>query len=166
MNALRRWYVSMPLACFLILPSGCSDELEYGVVEGSITLDGKPLTDVQVVFLPDPELGGRGRRSTSLTDEKGRYRISSDMGQAGAPLGFHRVCITDLKAGLPGVAPMQPDDNPTGPVGIRMEDVVPKNKPKSRFPEEYGDSARTPLRSIEVKPGAQVIDLDLKRVLP
>jgi hypothetical protein len=128
----------------IIAVAGCKDESVYGEVQGVVTLDGKRLTDVEVVFLPDPEKGTSGQRSVALADAQGRYRIASDAGRGGAPVGFHRVCINDLLA-----SPAQPE-----------------KQGKSRFPAEYSSARSTPLRDIEVKPGAQTIDLKVKRRLP
>ena len=128
-----------------------------------VTLDGKPLTDAEVVFLPDPEKGTKGRRSVALTDKDGRYRIASDEGRAGAPVGSHRVCINDLLAGPPGVAlPVRPEDNTKKPAGAQVEDGGPRDPKRSRFPQAYCSANLTPFRDIEVKEGNQVINFDVK----
>src|SRR5262249_52672458 len=93
----RLCYLALPVLLAL-LGTGCQRELPYGVVEGEVTLDGKPLTDVEVVFLPDPDRGTQGRRSVALVDREGRYRLASDAGRAGAPVGFHRVCVIDMRS--------------------------------------------------------------------
>jgi hypothetical protein len=142
---------------------GCQREQPYGMVEGVVTLDGQVLTNAEVVFLPDPEKGTTGRRSVALTDEQGRYRIASDTGRPGAPVGTHRVCINDLLAGPPGVAPpMVPEDNKKGPAGATPDAAEPRNSKRSRFPASYTSAADTPFRDIEVKEGSQVINLALR----
>ena len=152
------------------LGTGCQKEQPYGLVEGVVTLDGKPLTKAEVVFMPDPEKGTTGRRSVSLTDEQGHYQINSDAGRPGAPVGFHRVCIKDMlereKAG-PGPVIILPEDTSKGPAGTKPPDeanarAAGPNKPKSRFPTAYGNAIDTPFRDIEVKEGTQIINLDLK----
>jgi hypothetical protein len=158
------WTLLLLLA---LLGTGCQREQPYGEVEGVITLDGKPLTKAEVVFLPDPEKGTKGRRSTALTDEQGRYRISSDKGRAGAPVGFHRVCINDLiGAGIGPAAPAIPEEGeekgPAGPAGLKAPGPGGQNMPKSRLPKAYTNAAETPFRDIEVKEGTQIIDLSLK----
>jgi hypothetical protein len=152
----------------LPLVVGCSQEFPYGEVEGVATLDGKPLTHAEVVFMPDPEKGTRGRRSVALTDKNGHYRIASDLGREGAPVGFHRVIINDMlvpKLGMIPVAVTPEEAGPTrGPIGLKAP-TTPANpdQKKSRFPEAYADAIRTPFRGIEVKAGSQTIDLKLKR---
>jgi hypothetical protein len=160
-------------SCLLVLVplfslgTGCRGEQPYGVVEGAVTLDGQPLTNVEVVFLPDPEKGTTGRRSVALADKEGRYRIASDTGRPGAPVGFHRVCINDMLAGPPGVAPpVTPEDNAKGPAGTKEEAKEPTHAKRSRFPAAYSSTIATPFRDIEVKEGTQTINLELKRERP
>jgi hypothetical protein len=136
------------LTAVLVHAAGCGGPQPYGEVEGAVTLDGRPLANVEVVFLPDPERGNTGRRSTALTDAQGRYRLASDAGRGGAPVGFHRVCINDLLAG------------PADPL------AQPRQPAQPRFPREYGSALSTPLRDVEVKPGRQVLDLKVKSELP
>jgi hypothetical protein len=157
---------------FALLGTGCQRELPYGVVEGEVTLDGKPLTDVEVVFLPDPDRGTQGRRSVALVDREGRYRLASDAGRSGAPVGFHRVCIIDMRSPPWAPVPVVPGDGADGPAG-RKEAAgtkpgapVPDNSRRSRFPSAYGSANSTPLRDIEVKEGTQVINLELRNDLP
>jgi hypothetical protein len=147
------------------LGAGCQRQQVYGVVEGVVTLDGQPLTNVEVVFLPDPEKGTKGRRSVALADIDGRYRLASDTGRPGAPVGVHRVCVNDLLPGPPGVGPVTPADSAEGPVGTKDEAKESHNVKRSRFPPDYSSAIATPLRDVEVKEGQQTINLDLKRQL-
>jgi hypothetical protein len=84
------------LALGLLTCGGCGPDSQFAEVEGIITLAGKPLPQVEVVFLPDPEQGTHGPSSSALTDAEGRYRLATDKGQDGARIGTHRVCIRDL----------------------------------------------------------------------
>lgn len=157
------------LLVVVCLGSGCQRELPYGEVEGVVTFEGKPLTNVEVVFMPDPEKGGKGRRSTSLTDKEGRYRITSDAGKAGAPVGYHRVCIIDMLnppwtpiAALPGEDGKAPG-GAKGPAGMKVGPPGKEEPKRARFPAAYGSANSTPLRDVEVKEGTQKLDFDLKR---
>jgi hypothetical protein len=152
------------LALLAPLASGCPREHPYGEVEGVVTLDGKPLAHAEVVFMPDPEKGNSGRRSVALTDDQGHYRIASDAGRSGAPVGAHRVCVNDMLAGSPGVPPPAglPDENAKGPAGTQPVPAGPGNQKCSRFPPAYSSAIDTPFRDIEVKEASQVINLELK----
>src|SRR5437870_3164880 len=65
-------------------------------VQGTVTLNGKPIHNVQVEFLPDPEQGTHGPRSEGVTDQEGRFLLTCDNGRTGAVPGTHRVLVTDL----------------------------------------------------------------------
>lgn len=164
----RRGRVVGLLLLALPLMVGCSQELPYGEVEGVVTLDGKPLQHAEVVFMPDPERGTKGRRSVSLTDKDGRYRIASDLGRDGAPVGVHRVIVNDMLIPKLGMIPIAvtPEEagTPGVPIGLKAPPGPSSPDPKkSRFPEAYSDAIKTPFQGIEVKPGLQTIDLKLKR---
>ncbi len=62
---------------------------EIASVEGNVTLDGQPLPQAQVLFVPD-----KGRPSVAKTDGKGYYRLEYVDGLEGAIPGRCRVEIT------------------------------------------------------------------------
>jgi hypothetical protein len=164
MSSRSRLCLPALLALLVPLAAGCQREHPYGEVEGVVTLDGKPLTHAEVVFMPDPEKGNSGRRSVALTDDHGHYRIASDVGRPGAPVGVHRVCVNDMLVGSPGMPPpvVLPDDTAKGPAGSKPAPAGPGNQKRSRFPPAYSSAIDTPFRDIEVKEGSQVINLELK----
>jgi hypothetical protein len=106
-------------------------------VEGTVVKDGRPLADIQVVFLADAEAGTQGPRASGITDESGHYRLRTDNGEDGVVVGKHHVCLFVLEA----------------------EAMTPAEK--RRVTRLYGSFSETPLR-IEVRPGEQVIDLEVK----
>lgn len=134
------WFVLVMLS----VTAGCGGGA-YPEVEGVITLNGKPLGNVQVQFLPDPEQDTRGPRSTGVSDKDGRFRLTTDDKRPGAVPGKHRVLVEDLQ---------QWD-------GIRMG-RADSNKPlkPSRLPGRYSDAAKTPLK-VEVKSGGEPVKLEL-----
>jgi hypothetical protein len=113
-------------------------------VEGMVTLNGKPLDNVRVEFLPDPEKQTTGPRSTGVTDAQGRFKLICENQKSGAVIGTHRVLITDLKQweGLTA----------------RREDADKQLKP-SRIPARYTDVRNTPFRLVEVKTGGPPVNL-------
>ncbi|MGL4551752.1 MAG: hypothetical protein ACRC33_11235, partial [Gemmataceae bacterium] len=62
--------------------AGCGRPLAS--VEGTVTLDGRPLPDAEVQFLPDPTQGTTGPPSSAYTDPDGRYATTT-------VVGTHRV---------------------------------------------------------------------------
>jgi hypothetical protein len=135
---------------------GCGGK-EFAEVEGVITLDGKPLPEVQVVFVPDPFKGNVGNNSLAVTDSEGRYRLFAARDERhGTVIGPHRVMIVDLTQ----VVDTTSAGEPAKP-GQSAASSSPGAKPR-RFSGDYSDVARTPLQSVEVTSGAQTLNFDLK----
>src|SRR5262245_5469525 len=83
------------------LGAGCGErgpKLEQ--VEGRVLLDGKPLKNILVTFLPDPNESTFGPNSTAITDEDGHYRLVCEekARRPGVIAGTHRVTLIDLDA--------------------------------------------------------------------
>lgn len=123
--------------------AGCGQGIPFAEVEGVITCGGRPLPNVEVVFLPDPEQGTSGPRSGGYTDDAGRYRLTAP-GSTGAVTGTHRVTVRDLTA-------------VRGPVTTKGAATVPK----ARFAEAYQSPSATPLRTVEVHSGKNTLNFDL-----
>jgi hypothetical protein len=74
----------------LVLLSGCGGGgPQVAPVTGTVTLDGKPLPNAEVVFAP---VDG-GRPSTARTVDGGQYELLFKRGQPGAIVGPHTVRI-------------------------------------------------------------------------
>lgn len=143
------------LSAFLAI-TGCNSGPEFGEVEGVITVNGRPMQDAEVVFMPDPEAATVGPTSSGYTDEKGHYQLVTNKGQIGAVIGTHRVCIRDLTT-LPTPPMLDAEGN-------RQRGAPAGAKPAARVPRmsaTYSSSHATPLRGVEVKPGVQTLDFPL-----
>jgi len=147
---MRTTFVGLML---IVLVAGCGSP-PRATVEGVVTLDGKPLPDVEVQFIPEPEQGPGGVPASGYTDESGRYRIEAS-GSGGVSVGPNRICINDARLMMPGGGGADPNDGTPG--------AERKAEPRrSRVPEVYSDATRTPHRAISVTTGVQTIDLALK----
>src|SRR5262245_8693753 len=62
------------LLCVSVL-TGCNRGPQFGEVTGVVTLNGRPLSDLEVVFMPDPGAGTSGPTSSAYTNEKGQYHL-------------------------------------------------------------------------------------------
>lgn len=104
-----------------LLSAGCgggeAQPVPVAPVSGQVTLDGEPLAEAQVLFLPQ----GQGEQELSspsrgVTDSQGHYSLTLELdGRAGALLGKHRVEIRAGKGEPPppnelGLAPPAPAD--------------------------------------------------------
>lgn len=117
--------LSLVLRVLLLLPLGCGTSgPKFVPVTGTVTLDGNPLANAQVSFVPDvPE---RELDSTLVctgkTNEKGEYSLSNFQGQIGAPVGKYRVMIT-----------CKPKEAGTGDERRPADYVPPVDKVSSRY---------------------------------
>ncbi len=139
----------------VLLSAGCGNgSPPVAEVEGVVKLSGKPLADVRVQFLPDPEKGTSGPVSTAVTDEHGHYQLLCADKRLGAVVGWHRVALYDTHVRLQRTSMRAQRD-----ADISAAPPRPKAE-HSRLPDKYSNAARTPLH-FEVKPQKQEIDLDL-----
>ena len=109
-------------AALLIVAAGCGGPVRRAVA-GSVTLDGQPLDEAVIVFVP-LDAGGRKTRSRI---EGGRYELSRDVGLLP---GRYRVEVADDP-------PIDPD--------MRPDQVKPR--PRRQLPVAY--SVASPL-TVEV----------------
>jgi hypothetical protein len=118
-------------------------------VSGVILLNGKPMPDAIVQFVPEQDKNTDGPTSSGTTDEEGRFRLKGDdkYGKDGAVVGFHRVVVQDKRS-----------------IALPRHMWADRNKrpatPPPRISNRYGEALKTPLRQ-EVKAGPQNITLEL-----
>ena len=94
MTSQRIFLVAAVCSCVAL--AGCGPSVPaLADVEGVVTLDGKPLGNALVIFVPD----AGGRPATAQTTESGRYRLVYGAQAAGATLGRHRVGISKVVEG-------------------------------------------------------------------
>ncbi|WP_146584772.1 hypothetical protein [Posidoniimonas polymericola] len=93
------------LGVLLLLGSGCSpSKFDFADVEGRVLLDGEPVSDAKVVFMPVGmnEEGESGPYSHGVTDSDGRYALKTqdEDARSGAVVGRHRVIVSTKQAHL------------------------------------------------------------------
>jgi hypothetical protein len=137
-------FIAMRNACkpgailvLFCLAGGCSsrpaDMPDLGTVSGTVTIDGKPASDVLVRFSPEDG----GRPSSGATDKNGFYRLNYSVAAPGAKVGMHSVSIVSS-------VPIDTSD----PQAMM-------NPPPGNVPEKYQKMKK----QIEVKAGRNTIDL-------
>ena len=109
---------------------------KVAMVTGTVTLNGKPLADAMVEFVP---IGGTGSTAFGRTDDNGAYKMEYSRDQSGVFVGKYEVHIT--------TADVYVDENEKQ---IRVPEKVP-----ARY---NSDTELT----CEVKPGSNTLDFDLE----
>jgi hypothetical protein len=115
---------------------GCEARLQHPTVTGKVTLDGEPLPNAVVSFMPVDE---QGSPTLAVTDRRGAYTLEQTADVPGAPAGKYTVRITTYREGRPEADP---------PVAGAAEKV----------PAHY--NIRSTLTA-EVRPGENVVDFEL-----
>jgi len=81
------------------LGCGSSGGLKVEYVEGTVTLDGEPVPEASVTFVPTTETPPI-ETAMGMTNERGVYKLSSMNGKplAGAVAGEYKVMISKIEA--------------------------------------------------------------------
>ena len=119
--------------------SGCGSRggPPLGMVTGTVTLNGEPVSGVNVVFVPEDQ----GSPSYGGTDENGVYRLMFNQKRAGAELGTHHVLIENRE--------QETDDS-----GKPIDDT-----PIVKIPKKYQQPGEL---TADVGSGRNNIDFDLE----
>src|SRR5262245_20110563 len=81
---------------------GCQQRptLDLAPVEGTVSKGGRPLANIEVVFLADADTETQGPRASGITDKAGHYRLRSHNGDDGVVVGKHRVLVVDFEVAM------------------------------------------------------------------
>lgn len=123
------------LTASLAAAAGCGGEFPLAGVSGVVTLDGEPLANASVYFQPQRRGGDPvvGPPSIGVTDEAGRYDLSTIEGARGAIVGGHVVSVSTFDARMV-------DPNNSDRVSVVTEERVP---PRYRTPSELRFEVRS-----------------------
>ncbi|QJW95659.1 transthyretin-like family protein [Frigoriglobus tundricola] len=144
-----RGVARLSLGVVLVL-GGCSHSASYTQnesVEGTVTLDGVPVANAVVQFVPDIDPKVQAPSSSGYTDEKGHFKLTCDNTKPGAVVGKHNVVV------LPGRS------------GGGADDEEAKAAPRAKVapvPNVYSLASTTPLK-IEVTVENHSYDLALTK---
>ena len=88
----------LALVMLAILSAGCGPSgPKIAYVTGKVTMDGKPLANATVVFIPE-----NGRPAGASTDANGNYVLNFSQGRRGAIPGNNSIRISTQRDPTPG----------------------------------------------------------------
>jgi len=124
---------------------GCARKVPMGQVDGTVWVDGAPVPDVMIMFVPEDR---SLPQSTGLSDSEGHFQLRCSNGQPGAAVGRHRVVLLDAARAPAGRA--------------KDDDYLPEgaDAPASRIPMRYSRPDKTPLRQ-SVEKGSQSVPIEI-----
>ena len=143
-----------PFFSLMLFTVGCAKKLPVIVpTEGVVTIDGKPLANATVTFVPQLDRFGDESNSVAITDEAGRFTLNCNFNNApGAVEGEHIVLVTESP--LPDKLRASQDGN-----AVERYRISLGNRP---IPPAYSSVSQSPLR-VTVKAGQDPIPLALSR---
>lgn len=152
---LKRSTICLSYLCVIMsfFCVGCggigTDTPDLGTVTGIITMDGKPLPNCVVSFIPET-----GRAAFGVTDESGKYELSYLSETKGAKIGKNTVRIATVAKNEGAEEPMEEVVDVDGKVTAKN-----KNKVKEIIPAKY--NTKTELKA-DVTAGYNSFNFDLK----
>lgn len=153
--SFRNLSISFTFLLCLAVTVGCGEGgPSLGQVSGKVTLDGKPLSNAIVSFVPED---GR-RASSATTNDNGEYTLAY-ISEAGAVVGTHKVSITSVPEATTETMEDIPSDDPRYAELMQTRQSDYNNaKTKEKLPAVYNKQTEI-VR--EVKSGKNTIDLAL-----
>jgi hypothetical protein len=139
-----------------LMLSGCGPRLpSVTPVQGTVTLNGKPLPKALVTFVPQLDQFGAESNSTAVTDEDGRFTLTCLYNkQPGAVAATHVVLVTEA-----------PD--PSATQNGKGRKYRPSNDEREKrgnrpIPPRYSSVSQSPIK-IEIKEGQEPVIIELTR---
>lgn len=132
----------------LIALIGCNkgSTLDTQLIDGTITLDGAPLSKANITFYPE----SGGEIASAYSDEQGKFSVSSQNGTAGqgALAGQYSITVSKVEAKFVSA-------------NLKSDPEAGRTETKELLPQMYQDKAKTPLKA-EITKGENILTLELK----
>jgi hypothetical protein len=148
------WFAALGLCVGLFLPGCAPSPPPFVEAGGKVLLNGQPLPNAVVQFVPEIEHFGAEMNSTGTTDEKGEFKLTCPTRNVdGAAVATHRVLVFEV---VP--ADMRGMDEKSQEKAAKHQASL-KNRP---IPPKYATFSLTPVR-VTVEAGKTSYLVDLKR---
>ena len=137
---IRELWATVVVVVALCACVGCNGGADNYPVEGKVTLDGRPLEQVHLIFYPVEVDAANPARFIGLTDANGHFVMRSDERKSdGVPAGKYRVSLTTAVAG--------PNDDETTPLPPERVPAKYRNGTQFEVPEGGTQDANFDLKS-------------------
>ncbi len=150
MNLYRIALISLILLSFTAGCKGKRSLVDTYPIEGTVTLDGVPLTKVAVLF--EPTESGTNEVATGSVDENGKLTVSTPNGLPGKGAMEGEYAVTFIKTTIKTVSRPVFDPGTGGMTNQIAVNIIPKI---------YQTKETTPF-TVTVKKGKNVFDFPLK----
>lgn len=116
----------------LLLAGGCGKSMSP--VSGLVTLDGKPLANARVILTP---VDGKGRPAQGVTDDSGRFSITSIKPNDGALKGEYKVTFSLIEDDMLDLTKIKDD----GSQDVRQRAAAAQDKARKAAEKKTGKRA-------------------------
>ncbi len=116
---------------------------EIARVQGTVTMDGKPLPAAVIMFVPQ-----KGRPSASETDANGKYTLEFSAGRKGAIPGINRVEINTARLAYEKDGKQYP----------AVKESVPAQYNRNTELEFNVEPGKTNIANFDLKSGGKIIE--------
>ncbi len=158
---LTSWLLAAVMAASVGCGSSKPKAVPTEMVEGVVTLDGQPVSEATVTFLPVQE--GAGASATGMTDSEGKYTLTA----VGAGIGAQRGAGTLPGEYYVGVEKVGlPDIPAAADLGESAKSSAASGRPQDVkvtyiVPEKFRDPVSSGIK-VTVKAGQNNIPIELK----
>jgi len=145
------------MALFSLAVAGCGSGLDLAPVTGRVTMNGQPVTQGEITFLPE-----NGPPAIGSIAPDGTYRLAT-LQEDGALVGRHKVTIMSTKVSGGSMAPATFEQElEWAKKGVQSSGkVLIPGDVTWLVPEKYSRQQTTDLTA-QVKPEENTINFDLK----
>ena len=132
--------------------TGCS---KSGLVpvEGIVVLENEPVPEATVLFIPE---GGTGQPAHGMTDENGKFQLSTFKENDGALPGAYKVTVTKS---VPPPQPPEAEPGDSRSIVAHFKAIKEHKQEKSPLPAIYADVKSTPFHYTVPVDGKLVLEL-------
>jgi len=160
-------YLSVAYLCLLLvlfLP-GCGNRIPVTPVTGTVTLNGEPVENAMVTFIPD---ASSGTVATATTDKEGRYVLKTYIGDKTAfgafPGGYKVTVVKRVQTDFPDLDLKNLTPEEEEALSNQVSAALRGRAPKYEYlvPKKYGSQQTSELSAEVPTKGKIVRDFELK----